>query len=112
MPAHGGELAAHLPVPFLVPLHLIDTERRVSLRHRVTFAALVSVPETTVDKDARPVLPHHDVGFPRKARMIQTVTEAMSPQPFPHHHLRLGVFAVDGSHIGVALGGSERTGMS
>ena len=110
MPAHGGELTAHLPVPFLVPLHLIDPERRVSLRHRVTFAALVPVPETAVDEDTRPVLPHHDVRFPRKTRMIQTIAEAMPPQPFPHHHLRLGILAVDGSHIGVALGWSKGVG--
>jgi len=64
---------------------------------------VVSMPEATVHKDARPVLPHHNVRLPRQPLMIQPVSIPMSPQPTAYHHLRLRVLSVDGRHIVVAL---------
>jgi len=64
---------------------------------------VVSMPEAAVYEDTRPVLPHHNIRLPRQPWMIQSIAESMSPQPTTHHHLRLRVLAVDGSHISVAL---------
>jgi len=64
---------------------------------------VVSVPEASIHKDARPVLSQHNVGLPRQSLMIQPIPIPMSPQPTAHHHLRLRVFASDGSHVVVAL---------
>ena len=64
---------------------------------------VVSVPEASVHKDARPVLPHYNVRFPWQPWMIQTIAVPMSPQPTTHHHLRLCVLAVDSGHVGMAL---------
>lgn len=64
---------------------------------------VVSMPEAPVHEDARPVFPHHDVGLSWQSRMIQPVPEAMSPQPFAHHHFRFRVLAVDGCHVRVPL---------
>ena len=61
------------------------------------------MPETPIHKDTRPVLPHHDVWLSRQPRMVQPVAEPLSPQPFPDHHLRLRVLAVDGRHIRMPL---------
>ena len=64
---------------------------------------MVSMPEAAVHENTSPVLPHHDVRLSWQSWMIQPIAEPMSPQPFAHHHFRLRILAVNGSHVGVAL---------
>ena len=64
---------------------------------------LVSVPEAPIDEYARMVFAEHQVRLARQAGMIQSVSEPMCPQPPAHHHLRLRIFASDGSHIPMSL---------
>ncbi len=66
---------------------------------------VVPMPEASVHKNAHPVLPHHDVRFPWQSWMVQPIAEPMPPQVTAHNHFWLRVFAVDGSHICVALWG-------
>lgn len=60
-------------------------------------------PEDAKHRTSSTLIPHHDVGFFRQSRMIQSIAEPMPPQPTPNHHLRLHVLAVDGCHISMAL---------
>ena len=39
----------------------------------------VSVTETAIHKDTRPVLPHHNIWLPRQPWMIQPITKPMPP---------------------------------
>ena len=125
VPAHRSQLMLHSRVPLLIPPNLCHPEVTVRLRNLAALrivnffaplafwrggggeAHIVSMPETPVHKDARPVFSHHDVRLPRQSRMIQPIPIPMSPQPTAHHHLRLRVLAVDGCHVSVTLLGRQ-----
>jgi hypothetical protein len=63
----------------------------------------MSVPETAVHEDARPVPTQHDVRLAGQSWVVQSVAEAVRPQVTPDHHFRLRILALNGSHIVVAL---------
>ena len=60
---------------------------------------VVSVPKTPVHKDASPILPQHQVRMSGQSFMVQSIAKSLSPQIMPHHHLRLSILSVNGSHI-------------
>ena len=61
------------------------------------------MPEAAIHEDASAIFPHHNVRMPRQSGMIQPIAEPMPPQPFAHNDLRLGVLAMNGRHISMAL---------
>jgi hypothetical protein len=64
---------------------------------------VVSVPEASVHENARPVFPQHDIWLSRQSRMVQSVSETVTPQKTPHHHLWFGVLAMYGGHVFMSL---------
>ena len=121
VPAHGSQLLLHLLVALPVAPDLADPELAVCLRNITTLRTLnsqlstlnwwhchpVPVPEASVHENTGSIFPHHNVGLARQPRVIQPIAKAMTPQPSPHHHLRLRVLAVNGSHVCVSLLGRE-----
>ena len=59
------------------------------------------MPETSIYKDAGPVLPQYQVRMSGQPLVVQTITESPTPQPFAHNHLRLRVLRPNRRHIGV-----------
>ena len=67
----------------------------------------VSVTETAIHKDTRPILPQHQVRMSWQALMVQPIPESPTPQPTPHNHLRLRVLRPNSCHVGMSLLRSE-----
>jgi hypothetical protein len=63
----------------------------------------VSMPEASVHKDTRPILPKHQVRMSWQALMIQSIPESPFPQPTPHNHLRLRVLRPNSRHVIMTL---------
>ena len=63
----------------------------------------MSMPEATIDEDARPVFSQHQVRMPRQSRRVQPIAESPTPQPTSHNHLRLRVLATNRRHVGMSL---------
>ena len=63
----------------------------------------VSVTETAIHKDTRPILPKHQVWMSWQPLMVQPIPESPFPQPTPHNHLRLRVLRLDRRHVGMPL---------
>jgi len=61
------------------------------------------MPKAAIHKDARAILPQHQVGMPGQPLMVQAIPESTLPQPTPHNHLRLRVLRPDGSHVFMTL---------
>lgn len=110
MPPQSGQLVLHLHVPFPVTVHLLEPELGVRFRHGVISAPLVHVPEAAVHKDARAILPQHDVRFSRQPRMVQPIAEPPAPQKPPHNHLRPRVLPTNSRHTPVPLFRSKMVG--
>ena len=66
-------------------------------------ASFMPVPETTIDKDNRPILPQHDIGMTGQTGMVQPVPESSRKQIFSDYHFRLGILAADSSHTPMTL---------
>jgi hypothetical protein len=77
MPAHLCQLSLLFLVTFFVPAYLLPPKISVGLWQLKIFAAVVTVPKATVDKDARAVLPQHQVGMTGETRVVETVAETM-----------------------------------
>ena len=71
---------------------------------------MMSMPETPIHKNCRPIPSHNNVGLAWNALHVEAIAVAVSPQPLPHLQLRLGAFAVDARHHAVALFGCETVG--
>ena len=93
----------HFRIALFVPSYLADPKLRVGLRDGVVLASLMSMPEAAVHKDARPVLPQHDVWLARQTWMVQPIAESMPPQIVAHQYLRLRILATDGCHVGMKI---------
>ena len=93
----------HFRIALFVPSYLADPKLRVGLRDGVVLASLMSMPEAAVHKDARPVLPQHDVWLARQTWMVQPIAEATAEQEFSDRDFRFGVFSPYRCHAAVAL---------
>lgn len=63
----------------------------------------VSVTETAIHEDTRPILPKHQVRMSRQPLMVQPIPESPTPQPFTHNHFRLRVLRPNSCHVIVPL---------
>ena len=73
LPACIGQCVTVLLVPSSVVFNLVQPELRVGLGQDKQLAALVPVPETSVDEYRRSVFPHHNVWLPRHTFHVQPV---------------------------------------
>lgn len=64
---------------------------------------MVSMPEASVDEDARTILLQYQIRMPWQPRRIQPIPEAPAPQSLAHNHLRLRILRSDRRHIIVPL---------
>ena len=103
MPSHSGKLVLLLNVAGPVAFNLRFPELRVCLWQHVVSAPLVSMPEASVDEDARAVFAHYDIRMTGQTRMVQPIAEATAEQEFPDRDLRFGVFSPYRCHAAVAL---------
>lgn len=63
----------------------------------------MSVPETTVDKDACTVFTKDDIWMAGQSTVIETITETPGMQPAADNHLRPGIGRVNRRHVGMTL---------
>lgn len=68
---------------------------------------MMTMPETTIHKNRRPIPPHDDVRFAWHTLHVETIAVAVPPQPLPYLQLGLGAFAVDARHAVMPLSGSH-----
>ena len=106
MPAHLSQFALFLLITLLVPSNLRHPKIMICCWYFATGRALhrarihkMSMPKATIDKDARPVFPQHQVWMTRQPFVVQPVTESSLPQPTTHNHLWLRIFRTNGRHI-------------
>lgn len=122
VPSHPCQLSLCLPVAFLVPSYLVYPELPVGLRYSATIRVLnlfvslallrskthmVSMPETSIHKYARPVFPQHKVRMSWQSSVIQSVSESPFPQPSSHGHLRSCILRPYSRHVPMSLFGRE-----
>ena len=93
----------HPLIAFSVPLHLPLPELSIGLRQYIVFASLMPVPEASIDKDARPVSPQHDVRFPRQSLVIEPISEPMTPEILTHYNFRLRARSPYRCHVLMSL---------
>ena len=79
MPSHFCQPMQHLMVPFLIPLDFILLELGIRFRHHIILTSFMSMPETSVHKDAGTILPEHNIRFSRQPWMIEPIPESPSP---------------------------------
>ena len=70
-------------VPCAVAVNLACPELRVGIWNVEDLAVLMAMPETSVDKDGRPVFREKDVRRAGQAFVVHTVTEALAPEGVP-----------------------------
>ena len=61
------------------------------------------MPVTAVNKNDRVVSGQHDIRFAGEVFSVESVTVAIRPEPFAHHHLGAGVLPLDSGHVEAAL---------
>jgi hypothetical protein len=121
MPAHFSQFALFLLIALFVPANLRHPKVTVRLRNLAALRTLnhifhlssairhpwqrhvMTMPKTSIDEDARPVFPQHQVRMTRQSLMVQAVSESPTPQPKTHNHFRLRILRVNRSHINVPL---------
>ena len=74
-----------------VALYLRSPEIHIGLWKTKISAAFMSVPETTVDKDACTVFTKDDIWMAGQSTVIETITETPGMQPAADNHLRPGI---------------------
>jgi hypothetical protein len=113
MPTHLCQSPLYFNITLSIAQNLLYPESAVGMRNLTTFGILnldvgcigsngvdvVSVPETSIYKHARPILPEYHIRLSRQARMIKPIAEAISPKKLPDDNLRLSVLAPDSRHI-------------
>ena len=109
VPAHFSQFTLFLLVTLLVSSNLSYPELTIRLRNlaaprtldvifRLTSYIIhhvVSMPEASIYKDARPILPQYQVWMSWQPLVVQPIPEPTFPQSTPHNHLRLRVLRVD-----------------
>lgn len=103
MPAHRSKFLLYCRVTLFVASYLGLPEVNIRFWHDKIAAAFVTVPETTIDEDTGTVLAQHHIGFARKQRMVQTVSEAVVPKIPADYHFGFRILALNSCHVVVAL---------
>lgn len=110
VPAHLREFQLHFDVSPTVSVNLRFPEVNIRPRHYKRFAALMSMPETSVYENAGSIFPQHNIWFSRQPRMIEPVSETIVPQVFTHDNLRLGILSMNRCHAMMSLFWSQWVG--
>ena len=66
-------------------------------------ASFMSVPETAVHENDRPVLPEYQIRMSRKSRIIQSISEPTAEQELPDQQFRLRIPPFYRRHTAVSL---------
>ena len=103
VPSHLCQLPLLFLIPFFVALDLLLPKICIRLRHPEVLAAIMPMPKAAVDKHARSVLTQHNIRMAWQTRIVQPVSEALSPQIFAHKNLRLRVRRANRGHVLVSL---------
>ena len=103
MPAEVAQLDAFFDVALFVAFYFLLPEFGVCLGHYKVFAAFVTVPEASVDKDDCLVFAQYYVGGAWQALDIYAVAVAMGMKVTAHNQLGFGVLALDARHALVPL---------
>ena len=98
-----AQLDAFFDIALFVAFYFLLPELAIALGHYKVFAAFVTVPKASVDKDDCFVLAQYYVGGAGQALDIYAVAVAMGMQVTAHDHLGLGVLALDARHALVPL---------
>lgn len=89
MPEHMTD--AHFSFTFVFKQALSLPELNIRLGQSIILAALMTMPEATIDKDDCLVFTEHNIRRARKFSVMQTIAETMSVEITAHQHLRLSV---------------------
>ena len=79
VPAHSGKFDLHFHITLFVTPYFVGPEFRIGFRYSVIATAFMPMPEASIHKDTRPVLPHHNIWLPRQSWMIKPITESTPP---------------------------------
>lgn len=103
VPSHLCQLLLLFLVTLFVTHDFLLPKVCVRLGQSEVLTAIMPMPKAAVDKDARAVLPQHNVWMTRQTRIVQSVSETLTPQVFAHKYLWLRVRRANRSHILVSL---------
>lgn len=101
MPTHLSQPLLSFNIPFLVPLDLRHPKLPICIWYLT--ATLVPMPKAPIHKDTSTILFQHQIRMPRQPWRIKPISEALTPQPFSHNHLRLRILTTNRSHCSVSL---------
>ena len=107
VPTHITKFNTSIQVPFPIPFYLGFPKLGIRLWQDVIPTTFMTMPKASVDEDASTILLQHNIGRTRQSLHIDTETEAMCEEEFPHNHLRLRVLAPDACHAAMPLFGSQ-----
>lgn len=103
VPAEAAQLDAFFDVALFVAFYFLFPEWDVALGCYKVLAALVAVPEASVDKDDCLVFAQYYVGGTWQAFDIYAVAVAVGMEVTAHNQLWFGVLALDARHTLVPL---------
>ena len=110
MPTLGTEGLLVLQVTGLVACEFLGPEGDVAVGDTKVLAALVTMPETAVDKYDGLVGGEDEVGGAGEVADMDAVPEAVGPEEAAHEEFGAGVFAPDTCHDAAACGGIHEVG--
>jgi hypothetical protein len=99
LPSQHIQLNFGIAVAFLGVFDFAEPPFGACFGNHKIFAAFVSVPETTVNKNDGFVFGQNNVGFSGQVFYIQPVPESVGKQKPPHQYFRLCVFALNAAHV-------------
>ena len=113
VPAHLCQSLLLLNVSLLVSPNLRNPEFTISIGNLAAFRIIhypfsiihlwlchiMTMPETPIHENARPVLLQHQIRMSRQLRRVKPISESSIPQPLAHNHLRLRVLRTYRRHI-------------
>jgi hypothetical protein len=97
MPSHGSKLFLHLYISFFVSVDFMCPKICIGFWWNEVFA-LMSMPKTTIDEDARSIFSQHQVGMSWQSGAIEPITKATRMKVSADNHLRFRILAMDRSH--------------
>ena len=76
MPSHSRQCLLIVFISLLITLDFVAPELGVGFWHSEIAAIVMSMPETSIHKDACAIFTHDDVGMTRQPLMEESVSEA------------------------------------